>query len=60
MHKVSISFDRAPNLYLTLNDEQYAAAMDESSWEDFIELMQEELMEHLFAETMIDDVRDIW
>ena len=59
MHRVSVSFDRPPNLYLELTDEQYEAAMDEYSWEDFIELMQDELMEHLFAETPIDDVRDI-
>ena len=59
MHRVSVSFDRPPNLYLELTDEQYAAAQDEFSWEDFIELMQDELTEHLFAEIMIDDVRDI-
>jgi len=59
MHKVSVSFDRAPNLYLELTDEQYVASQDMYSWEDFIELMQDELMDHLFAETPIDDIRDI-
>ena len=59
MHKVAVFFDRPPALYIELTDEQYAAANDEFSWEYFVELMQDEITDHLFAYTGIEDVRDI-
>jgi hypothetical protein len=59
MHKVAVFFDRPAALYIELNDEQYAAAQDEYSWEDLFELMQDEITEHLFATTGIEDVRDV-
>lgn len=59
MHKVLVTFDRPYSLTLNLNDEQYAAAMDEYSWEDFYGLMEYEISEHLLAETNIDDIKDV-
>jgi len=58
MHKVRISFDRPSDMIIELNDEQYAAAMDEDDWQDFYSLCESELAEHLFAFTSIDDIRD--
>jgi hypothetical protein len=59
MRKVKIIFENPPSLTLELTDEQYAAAMDEYSWEDFYSLMETELSDHLFAETAISDIRDV-
>jgi hypothetical protein len=59
MHKVAIFFDRPAVLYIELTDEQYTASQDMYSWEDFIELTQDEITEHLFATIGIEDVRDV-
>jgi hypothetical protein len=59
MHKVKVTFYAPPSLTLELTNEEYAAAMDENSWENFYSLMEIELIDHLFAETPIDDIRDV-
>lgn len=59
MRKVRIHFFRPPDLIIDLNPEQYAAAMDESDWQDFYSLMEIELSEHLFAMTEIDRIEEV-
>jgi len=59
MHKVRITFDHPSSLVIDLNDEQYAAAMREDSWEDFYSMMELKLSDHLFGTTYIDDIRDV-
>jgi len=56
--KVRISFERPRDLVIDLTPEQYAAAMDEYSWEDFYSIMEQELTDHLWAHTAIDDIRE--
>lgn len=58
MHKVRIDFDSPHSLTIDLDDEQYEAAMADD-WQDFYSLMEDLLMEHLYAETMISDIRDV-
>jgi hypothetical protein len=57
--KVRISFERPESLTIDLTPEQYEAAMDEYSWEEFYYLMEQELMDHLYGTTGIDEIRDV-
>lgn len=57
--KVRISFDRPRDLVIDLTPEQYAAAMDEYSWEEFYAVAEQELMDHLWAHTTIDDIKEL-
>jgi hypothetical protein len=57
--KVRISFERPESLTIDLTPEQYEAAMDEYSWEEFYYLMEQELADHLWQHTVIDDIRDV-
>ena len=59
MRKVRVSFYRPQDLTIELDEEQYAAAMNEDTWEDFYNLMELELEQHLISYTEIDDIRDI-